>query len=95
MRNSMGRRSGIVAHRVRIIGIGLLVSVMVIASLGVSHAQSLTWLGTLPDKNSSAAKDVSMDGRVVVGWAGNPRDARAFRWENGVMQNLGTLPGME
>jgi probable HAF family extracellular repeat protein len=37
---------------------------------------------------------VSPDGRVVVGWAQNGQFlVRAFRWENGVMQNLGTLHG--
>jgi probable HAF family extracellular repeat protein len=55
-------------------------------------------LGTPPGVNESSARGVSADGRVVVGYAryapGQERE-RAFRWENGVMQNLGTLPSGE
>ena len=62
-----------------------------IATAGWS--QSLTWLGTLPGYDrSSEAWGVSADGRVVVGGAYNAAgQQRAFRWENGVMQNLDTL----
>jgi len=63
-----------------------------IATAGWS--QSLTWLGTLGGCCSSA-HGVSDNG-VVVGWATNAAGrARAFRWENGVMQDLGTLAGYE
>lgn len=49
-------------------------------------------LGTLGGCCSSA-EDVSGEGHVIVGWAwdGNNR-VRAFRWQ-GIMQDLGTLPG--
>jgi len=55
-------------------------------------SQTLIWLGTLGG-NSSTAYDVSNDG-VVVGQAANSAgQGRAFRWQNGVMTDLGTLGG--
>src|SRR5690606_26940384 len=46
---------------------------------------------------SSRAFDVSDDGKIIVGWStseqGGDFVAEAFRWENGVMQGLGDLPG--
>jgi len=63
-----------------------------IATAGWS--QSITWLGTLGG-NSSEARGVSADGRVVVGWAANTAgNRRAFRWTaSGGMQDFGTLGG--
>jgi probable HAF family extracellular repeat protein len=55
-------------------------------------SQTLIWLGTLGG-NSSTAYDVSDNG-VVVGQAANAAgQERAFRWQNGVMTDLGTLGG--
>ena len=66
-----------------------------IATAGWS--QSLTWLGTLSgsEYDISYASGVSADGSVVVGWSYNAAGSRAFRWQNGVMQALGTLGGSE
>ncbi len=55
------------------------------------EAQSLTWLGTLPEYNiSSLARGVSADGSVVVGYSYNASGyRRAFRWTTaGGMQDL-------
>lgn len=46
-------------------------------------------LGVLPGTDWSEGRDVSGDGRVVVGLS----QRRGFRWEDGVLLDLGTLPG--
>jgi probable HAF family extracellular repeat protein len=56
-----------------------------------SWSQSLTWLGVLPGGRWSEAWDVSADGSVVVGTSDSANGRRAFRWRNGVMQDLGAL----
>ena len=54
-------------------------------------------LGTLPGGTQSEATDVN-DLAVVVGWSTittNPTGpGHAFRWQNGVMKDLGTLGGL-
>ncbi len=52
-------------------------------TLALLNAQALTWLGTFGG-NRSQARDVSADGRVVVGWSFNASGLnRAFRWVEG------------
>ena len=62
-----------------------------IATAGWS--QSITWLGTLPGGGRSEAYGVSANGAVVVGEVATAAGGRAFRWQNGFMQVLGTLGG--
>jgi probable HAF family extracellular repeat protein len=70
--------------------------------VGISYNAAGQWCavrwenGTILDLGAySEAYAVSADGSVVVGVVSTaaPGGKRAFRWENGVMQNLGTLPG--
>ncbi len=66
-----------------------------LGTLASLNAQPLTWLGRLPDGDTSKASGVSADGTVVVGWAYNANyELRAFRWTAATgMQDLGTLGG--
>ncbi len=53
---------------------------MSFGTLALLNAQALTWLGTFGG-NRSQARDVSADGRVVVGWSFNASGLdHAFRW---------------
>ena len=70
--------------------------------VGMSGGHAFRWtaaggmqdLGTLPGSDWSAAYAVSADGAVVVGWSYDAYwQRRAFRWQNGVMQDLSTLGG--
>ncbi len=55
----------------------------------ITWSQSLTWLGTLPGYDRSAAYGVSADGSVVVGEAYNAAgQQRAFRWTQAGMEDL-------
>lgn len=57
-----------------------------------ASAQSIRWLGVLPNGVSSKAYDVSDDGEVVVGEADRFTRTRAFRWTSGNgMQDLGSF----
>jgi probable HAF family extracellular repeat protein len=59
-----------------------------------SATVGFTGLGQTPCGSSGTANGVSADGRIVVGRGGVPEGAEAFRWEDGVMTCLGTLPGI-
>lgn len=67
-----------------------------LATLGphgaLAQELTLTDLGTLGG-SASFASDVSGDGSVIVGDSDSGSGVRAFRWEAGIMQDLGTLPG--
>src|SRR2546422_11722647 len=59
-----------------------------------SATVGFTGLGQTPCGFSGSANGVSADGRIVVGRGGVSTGAEAFRWEDGVMTCLGTLPGV-
>lgn len=50
-------------------------------------------LGTLPNGQWSAARSISNDGSVIVGWSGTATNDRAILYTGGVMTDLGVLPG--
>lgn len=52
----------------------------------------MTGLGNIASGTFSHAYAVSADGTVIVGAAGSS-ETQPFRWENGVMEGLGFLPG--
>lgn len=70
---------------------------------GVDTTEAIRWsqgdgvqgLGDLPGgATSSAARGISADGSVVVGWGSTEDGTAPFRWTvAGGMQSLGTLPG--
>ncbi|MCS7209810.1 MAG: dockerin type I domain-containing protein [Fimbriimonadales bacterium] len=69
-----------------------------------TEAGGMQSLGTLPGTTDSYGFGISANGAVVVGYVvrwpdeGDPNQEyyeRAFRWENGTMQSLGTLYGYD
>lgn len=69
------------------------VPVLAYAGQAANPKYSIVDLGTLPDGASSYAFQVNATGQVV-GYADTPdSDKHAFLWQNGKMQDLGTLAG--
>jgi len=62
-----------------------------------TEAEGMVGLGSLPGwDGQSNAQAVSADGSAIVGWVGPSSTSgpmQAFRWENGVMEGMGYLPG--
>ena len=73
----------------------MIVASLLILTPGHAAGQSFECLGHFNDEApSSGAMGVSADGRVAVGESKiPPGGANAFRWEGGVITNLGSLPG--
>jgi len=74
----------------------LLSAITLLVAILAGWSQSLTWLGTVADDWNgvrSAAYGVTDEG-IVVGEVSDIFWSRAFRWQNGVMQNLGTMGGV-
>ncbi len=63
------------------------------AIAGMACGQTFVGMGFVPGLDSSSARGISADGKVVVGDAGPAFGGVAFRWTlAGGMQSLGTLP---
>ncbi len=77
-------------HLVMAVGVMALVCSQVFAG-----AASLQPVGLLPGIQATEPTGVSADGSVVVGCCGQYGVDKAFRWENGVISDLGFLPGGE
>ncbi|MFA7688121.1 MAG: hypothetical protein WCY25_09675, partial [Moheibacter sp.] len=74
-------------------------SVTFMLTKNIAAQATFEGIGFLSESNnkSSRAFDISDDGNVIVGWSTSEHDgnfvAEAFRWEEGIMQGLGDLPG--
>jgi probable HAF family extracellular repeat protein len=63
------------------------------SAIAASLSYTVTDLGAF-DIYGSSASDINETGQIV-GWAGFPRSAISFLWENGVLQDIGFFPNPE